>query len=79
MLGGIALPLDRIPSSLLAHHDLGVRVNHRLGIPEVHFLVREDPCLLPVLIDGRRHVLRWGNRRGDSASLLCDRCGMTWC
>jgi hypothetical protein len=33
---------------------------------------RSRPCrLLPVCRDGRLHVLRWGNRRGESRHLPC--------
>ena len=69
MFGGVALPLDRIPGALVAQHDLGVRVYHRLGVPELHFLTREEPRLLPVLLDGVLRILSWGNRRGDSSKL----------
>ena len=69
MFGGVALPLAQIPSALITQHDLGIRIYNRSGGPEVHFLAREEPRLLPVLLDGVLRILPWGNRRGDSAKL----------
>jgi hypothetical protein len=37
----------------------------------VQFLFAEGERLLPVWRDGRLEVLRWGNRRGESAQLPC--------
>src|SRR3954451_23071760 len=69
MFGGVALPLAQIPSTLIAQHDLDIQIYDRLNVPEVHFLAREEPRLLPVLLDGSLRILSWGNRRGDSAKL----------
>ena len=66
MFGGVALPVDRVPPALLTQHDLCVRIYNRLGVDELHFLAREEPRLLPVLLDGTLRILTWGNRRGDS-------------
>ena len=69
MFGGVALPLDRVPAPLLAQHTLRGRIYNRNGAAELHFLAREEPRLLPVLLDGVLRILPWGNRRGDSARL----------
>ena len=69
MFGGVALPLDCVPPALIAQHDLGIRVYNRCGVDELHFIAREEPRLLPVLLDGVLRILPWGNRRGDSAKL----------
>ena len=37
----------------------------------MQFLSRDSERLLPVLLDGELLILRWGNRRGESASLPC--------
>ena len=69
MFGGIALPLDQLSAPQLVQHGLTRRVHDRLGVLEVQFLAREAERILPVMIGGELRILRWGNRRGESASL----------
>ena len=69
MVGGVALPLNHVPGALIAQHNLRGRVYNRNDVDELHFLAREEPRLLPVLLDGVLGILPWGNRRGDSAKL----------
>ena len=71
MLAGIALPLDRLSAVQLIRHGLTRRVHDRLGVLEVQFLSRDADRLLPVMLDGELLILRWENRRGESASLPC--------
>ena len=71
MLAGVALPLLRLSATQLIRHKLTRRVHERLGVLEVQFLSRDADRLLPVLLDGELLILRWGNRRGESASLPC--------
>src|ERR1051326_5087877 len=66
---GIALALSEIPRELFEAHGLKERLHERGGEPEVRFLWRHRPCLLPVWHEGRLIVVRWGCRRGESKSL----------
>jgi hypothetical protein len=56
---------------LIARHGLGRRIYDRGGEREVQFLFADAERLLPVWCHGRLEVLRWGNRRGESAQLPC--------
>src|SRR3954453_5231993 len=47
------------------------RVHDRGGEKEVHFLLADAERVLPVWLDGRLQVVRWGNRRGQSRGLPC--------
>ena len=71
MLGGVALPLDRLAATQFIRHGLTHSVYDRLGVLEVQFLARDADRLLPVMIDGELLMLRWGNRQDESASLPC--------
>ncbi len=69
MLSGVTLVLSELPLELIGRHGLGRRICDRGGEREVQFLFADAECLLPVWRDGRLEILRWGNRRGESAHL----------
>lgn len=71
MLSGLALALSELPLALIEQHGLGRRVHDRGGEREVQFLFADAERLLPVWRNGRRQILRWGNRRGESRYLPC--------
>jgi hypothetical protein len=70
-LSGIALALSELPLELIARHGLERRICDRGGEREVQFLFSDAERILPVWRDGQLEVLRWGNRRGESAQLPC--------
>lgn len=80
MCVGIAIPADEIPDDLLPGlaglAGLAGRVHTRGGEPEVRFLWRARPALLPVWLDGRLQVVRWGNR--DRSDRTLPPTGWTW-
>jgi hypothetical protein len=67
MFGGIALSVGELPAGLI--ESLRPRVYQRGGEPEVHFLLSDRERVLPVWLDGRMQVIRWGNRHGESPGL----------
>jgi hypothetical protein len=69
MFTGVALARGELPAELIERHGLAGRVCNRGGEDEVRFLLAERDRLLPVWLDGRLRVLRWGNRRGQSPGL----------
>jgi hypothetical protein len=71
MLSGTALALSELPVELMVRHGLERRVCDRGGEREVQFLFADADRLLPVWRNGRLQILRWGNRRGESARLPC--------
>ncbi len=71
MLSGVALTLSGLPLELIDRHGLGRRIHERGGEREVQFLFADAERQLPVWRDGRLEILRWGNRRGESAHLPC--------
>jgi hypothetical protein len=71
MLSGVAVALSEVPVELVAQLGLGRRVCERGGEPEVQFLLRDRERVLPAWLDGRLHVLPWGNRRGQGRALPC--------
>jgi hypothetical protein len=71
MVGGVAVAVSGLPVDFLDRHDLRRRVHERGGEAEVQFLLRDREPVLPVWLDGRQRVLRWGNRRGQSRALPC--------
>jgi hypothetical protein len=56
---------------LIEQHGLQRRVHDRGGEPEVRFLLADRERVLPVWLDGRLQIARWGNRRGQSPGLPC--------
>jgi hypothetical protein len=72
VFAGIALAYSELPQELIDRH----RVHDRGGEPEVRFLFRDRDRVLPVWLDGRLQVVRWGNRRGQSRALPCT--AWTW-
>jgi hypothetical protein len=76
MFAGVALALSELPVELMEQHGLQGRIHDRGGEPEVQFLVRDAERLLPVWLDGKLQVVRWGNRRGQSRGLPCT--AWTW-
>jgi hypothetical protein len=71
MIAGIALAYSGLPVELIARHGLRRRVHDRGGEPEVQFLLHAAERVLPVWLDGRLQIVRWGNRRGQSRGLPC--------
>jgi hypothetical protein len=71
MLAGTALALSELPEELMIQHGLARRVYDRGGEREVQFLFADAERLLPVWRNGQLQILRWGNRRGESAHLPC--------
>jgi hypothetical protein len=71
MLSGTALALSELPLELMAQHALERRIHDRGGEREVQFLFADAERVLPVWRSGRLEILRWGNRRGESAELPC--------
>ena len=69
MLAGTALSLSELPLDLIAQHGLERRIYDRGGEREVQFLFADADRLLPVWHNGQLLILRWGNRRGESARL----------
>jgi hypothetical protein len=67
MFAGVALAASELPVALIERH----RVHERGGEPEVRFLLHDRQRVLPVWLDGRLQVVRWGNRRGQSRRLPC--------
>lgn len=65
-----------LPLELIEWHQLHVRYLDRGREREVLFLIRDRPVLLPVWLDGRLQLVRWGNRRNDSRTLPAT--GWTW-
>jgi hypothetical protein len=72
MFAGIALAYSELPVALIEQH----RVHDRGGEREVRFLLRDRRRVLPVWLDGKLQILRWGTRRGQSRSLPCT--AWTW-
>lgn len=71
MFAGVALALSELPVELIERHGLGRRIHDRGGESEVQFLFADAERLLPVWLNGQLQILRWGNRRGESARLPC--------
>src|SRR4051812_28134230 len=69
MLSGVALAKSELPVELVEAHGLARRVHERGGEAELQFLLADQERLLPVWLDGRLQVVRWGNRRGQSKGL----------
>jgi hypothetical protein len=65
-----------MPLELAGRKDLGHRLYRRGDKLEYRFLYRHARPLLPVWRDGQFEVVRWGNKRGESAAL--PRTGWTW-
>ncbi len=76
MFSGVAFALSELPAELIERHGLQRRVCARGGEPEVQFLLRDCERALPVWLDGRLQILRWGNQRGQSRNLPCT--AWTW-
>ena len=73
---GIALAASEVPEGLIGMPGFERRRYVRGGRAEFRFLARDRNPQLPVWHDGRLHVVRWGNRRGESRRL--PRTGWTW-
>jgi hypothetical protein len=69
MLTGIALAKSELPLEVIDTYGLSRRVCERGGEPEVQFLFEDKERVLPVWLDGRLRLLRWGTRRGESRCL----------
>ena len=73
---GIALAVSELPVELVEAHGLRARLHERGGEPEIRFLWRHRPAVLPVWSEGQLIVARWGCRRGESKVLPTT--GWTW-
>ncbi len=69
MFAGVALSYSAVPTELIERHGLRARVHERGGEPEIQFLLGDGDRVLPAWLDGRLQIVRWGNRRGQSATL----------
>ena len=76
MFAGVALAYSAVPTELIERHRLRGRTHDRGGEPEVQFLLGDAERELPVWLEGRLQIVRWGNRRGQSAGLPCT--AWTW-
>jgi hypothetical protein len=76
MFSGVALACSELPLELMERHGLGRRVHDRGGELEVRFLLGAGERVLPVWWEGQVHLVRWGNRRGQSRALPCT--AWTW-
>jgi hypothetical protein len=76
MCTGIALAWTSLPAELIGPHALEHRVHDRGGELEVHFIYHDFEPRLPIRHGGQLRIVRWGNRRGQSAVL--PRTGWTW-
>lgn len=74
MCSAVALPLNELPEELLP--GLADRVHTRGSGKEVRFDYRAFPALLPVWLNGRLRVVRWGNRDRQERDL--PPTGWTW-
>ena len=63
---GIALPLDALPTVVIDRHRLRDRIHERAGVPELQFFWQHEPALLPVWLDGRVAIVRWGSKERRS-------------
>lgn len=76
MCTAVALALSELPLSLIEEWDLEERVHERGGDKEVRFYWRASPALLPVWLNGRLTIVRWGNK--DRAERKLPPTGWTW-
>jgi hypothetical protein len=76
MCTGVSLAVSEVPQEVLEGHALPRRLIERGGEPEVRFLFRDVPRLLPVWHEGRLRLVRWGARRAESRTL--PPTGWTW-
>ena len=76
MFAGVALAASEVPEELIERYKLGRRIYTRGGEREIRFLLRDADRMLPVWLDGRLRIVRWGNRRGESKRLPCT--AWTW-
>ena len=69
MCVAVALVLSELPAEVVEGDALAGRVYARGdGEKEARFYYRAEPPLLPVWLDGRLQLARWGcRRRGDKA------------
>ena len=73
MCTAVALPASELPDTVV--EQMAARVHTRGGVRELRFYWRAVPALLPVWLNGRLQVVRWGNR--DRAGRLPP-TGWTW-
>jgi hypothetical protein len=76
MCVGVALASSELPLSLMEKYELDEGVHDRGGEKEVRFYWSASPTWLPVWWNGRRHVVRWGNK--DRAERKLPPTGWTW-
>lgn len=66
MCEGISLNYGDLPEELIRRHGLKTRIVRRSphALPEIRFLRRSSPCLLPAWDRRQLDVFRWGNSDG---------------
>src|SRR5437762_14313788 len=62
MCTGIALAVTELPATIVADPRLADRAYEREKRPEIQFHWWQAPTLLPVLWEGRFHLIPWGNK-----------------
>jgi hypothetical protein len=72
MFSGVALAACGVPVDLVIRHGLSQRVYDRGGEKEFQFLLCDGERVLPVWLDGRLQIARWGT----SSRLPCT--AWTW-
>ena len=65
MFAGVALAYGAVPTGLIERHGLRRRLHDRGGEPELQFLLADAERELPVWLEGRLQIVRWGNGRGQ--------------
>ena len=76
MCVAVALVLSELPTALAEGLAAGGRVHARGADVEARFYWRAEPPLLPVWLDGRLQLARWGSRRPGDRAL--PPTGWTW-
>jgi hypothetical protein len=69
MFAGVALAASQVPVDLIERHGLHRRMYDRGGEREIQFLLGDRHRILPVWLDGRLQIVRWGAPRGQPSAL----------
>ena len=76
MCTAVALAYSELPLTLIEECVLADRVHDRGGEREVRFYFQANPAVLPVWLNGRLQIVRWGNK--DRAERKLPPTGWTW-
>ncbi len=76
MCTAVALAYSELPVTLIEECNLADRVHDRGGEREVRFYFQANPAVLPVWLNGRLQIVRWGNK--DRAERKLPPTGWTW-